>query len=306
MFMKSKFLGSTRFFYAPADKPGAGDAQVDDNDTNDDAGEGEGEEEADAKEGAEDGGDADEGDGDASEGDDEASEDDEPDADATRAEKADWRDKQLAKQHGKLKALERREAELAAENETLRALAEGRDPKTPVPSKKAAATSADPDPVATAKQQIRNEDEQKKYDDDCNKVFADGVKRYPKSFETLIKRLPVLGGVDIPTMQFVLATDDPVEALRKMASDPDEYERIMDLPLHKRANALAKIGVPPKVERKGTSSAPNPVVPIGRSNSTTKRRIDPADATSDKVSDDEWYEQRERDRAARFAKKNGR
>jgi len=305
---KNKMLGSVRMFYGPADKPG--DAS-DDNDTNDDTVD-ETDDQDDGDTGDDDSSDSDEGDGssddaDSDDADDDSDdEDDKPDANASKADKADWRDRQLAKQHRKIQEGIRRAAELEAENATLRAIAEGRDPKDPPPAKKPAAASSDPDPVATAKAQIRNEDAQAKFDADCNAAYATGKGRYKKDWDTKLARLPILGGIDNSTMEYIVASDDPAKVLYTMASDPDEYERIMGLPPAKRATAIAKLGIPDKPAPKGASNAPQPVTPIGRNATPSGKRINPADPKSDSVPDEEWFAARERQRQERFAKKQGR
>lgn len=281
--MMGKWLGTTRFYFAPpgegsgaadsGDDNGGGD---DNNDTNDD-----------------DSGDDDAGDDasanlDGGEGDDDNKK---PAANASPQEKQDWRDRQIDRQHRRIKDMER-------ENATLRAIAEGRanpdgTPKTPAaaapaPSSKPALTEAD---VETRAQQLAA---QNQYDADCNAAYAKGKDAF-EDWEDQLKRLPKLGGIDPATMVNILATDNPEQVIYTLASNPEEYERVMELPMAKRANALTKLGMKKPKEIKRPSDAPNPPDKV------TGRRV-PAgkvDLSDDNVPDEDWYAERERQRAAR-------
>lgn len=292
--MFEKWLGSTRFFFAPPDKPNGGNGDVDTNATNDtnddDAGNGDDDNGGDP----DDTGTADDSDPDG--GDDAGGE---PDATpgATAAERKDWRDRQLDRQHRKIKELER-------ERDTLRAIAEGRS-ATPVKKPEAGGTDAALTPEqarAAARAEIQAEDAQTQYDRDCNKAFADGAKRYKDNWETMLGRLPKLGGIDPATMVGILATDDPAKVIYSMASNPDEYERIMDLSPAKRLAEMVKLALPDKTPPRIPSNAPDPVVPLnGRGRSSSKINL-----YDDNVADEDWYAQRERQRQARFAAKQSR
>lgn len=285
------WLGTTRFFFAP---PGEGSGAAgggddangnDNNDTNGDE---------DDDQNGDDAGDGDDQNGDGAGDGDGDGQGDKPGANATPKEKADWRDRQLDRQHRKLKDLER-------ENETLRAIAEGRanpdgTPKTAAPAAQQQA------PKTFTQEDVQREAQrlaaQSQYDQDCDATFAKGKEAFP-DWEDQLTRLPKLGGIDPVTMQGILATDNPEQVIYTLASDPEEYERVMGLPLAKRQNALTKIGMTKPKQVKRPSDAPPPT------DSVSGRRM-PAGKVNlhdDSVADEDWYAERERQRAARAARK---
>lgn len=204
-----------------------------------------------------------------------------------------WRDRQIDRQHRKLKD---READL----ETLRAIQEGRLK----PDGEPVATDENGQPVYSeaevqrrAAEQAKQISTQEQFDARCNEVFADGKNRFKDNWEKSLARLPKLGGIDADTMVNILATDDPALVVYTMARNPDTYQRIMDLPPARRFNEFVKLAI--KKEPKAASKAPPPVNPVQSARgASAAQRVDLYD---DKVSDDEWYRKRNAERRRKFS-----
>jgi hypothetical protein len=187
-----------------------------------------------------------------------------------------WKDKQIDRQHRKIKQLEAqagKEAELAAENQRLKDLLEARsrDPakpgegapaeKPPAPVAKPAETVRQPvgpaDPVAQARFQIEVEQVTKQLNS----------AEYAKEWEVGVRNFQTLGGVDPAVMTRILATDDPAYVLVQLGKDPEKYQEILDLPDAKQQNALTKISLEksakPPAPKPKPSNAPEPPAHIG-------------------------------------------
>lgn len=296
-----KWLGSTRFFFAPDDGAGSG-ADTGDAESNGANGDGANEADTDGDLDADGAGDQND-DGDGGEAGDQNNGDPPSAAAATTDKEIRWRDRQLARQHRRLQDLQR-------DNDTLRAIAEGRQPPANSPAPTGTHDGTPPQSQPGAKKTYTEEEarqmasqmaSQNQYDADCNAVFAKGKDAF-KDWEDALARLPKLGGIDRATMEAILATDVPEQALYAIASDPDEYERVMDLPAAKRQNALFKLGLKKAAATKTPSNAPEP--PNRQSGGRTP--VGRVDLYDDNVSDDDWYKAREQQRAQRHEQKFGR
>ncbi len=216
-----------------------------------------------------------------------------------------WRDKQLGRQHRKIKESEERLAkaqEFEAENQRLRDLAQAGarspastgtqpppQPQSSVPPRPVAPVGGvDPTAMAAARRQI-------------------GIER---TAETLGKNtdwpaasanFEKAGGIPMELMDAVLDTDDPAHVLVTLGKDMNKFQQVMDLPEGRRRAALIKIGMETsekpeaKVEVKKPSSAPSPTsnLPAGGGAVAAEGDIDLYDqkyATSEY--DDAWFRKR--------------
>ena len=103
----------------------------------------------------------------------------------------------------------------------------------------------------------------------------------------------MLGGFDQDTMNGILASDDPAKALYELGKNPDQYHRIMELPVPRRIIEIGKIAMQAASPKK-VSEAPAPVTPVGG-------RAAPAATTlDDKMDDDKWFQTRRAQRRAKW------
>lgn len=306
--LRNRFLNTAAFLLAADDKGGATDAGgdtggADDKGADQSNGKGSSSQERDGggagkttvlneDVGAEDdGGDADG-----------AGQDDDPFAGLTPAQKAAvekeiaWRDRQIARLHAKKRSAEG-DAE-AALTIAQRATQSGKAPAAGADGK----TFTQEDVKREA--QVLNA--QQAYDDSCVATDVAGKKFYGDKWVSATTKLAKMGGVTVDDMVNILATDNPAVVLHSLSQDPDEYERIMGLPPARRNAAFVKLGLkePPKVaeatqEDLRPGDVARPVRPIqGSRNSGSNSRVNLYD---DKVSDDDWYRERNATRRKKFS-----
>lgn len=215
----------------------------------------------------------------------------------------DWRDREIKRKHAQLKEKDRQAEELRRENEELRGIAaaaraakpkEGEEP-APAPAP-AAKPSLDRDAV---REEAARLNAQERYTNDCNAADSAGKKAYGAKWGEATERLVTLGGVDLDTMVYILATDDPAKVMYELGSNPDEYHRVMELPFAKRNTELVKMALrgkePPKPKK--VSEAAAPVDPIqGRGTRAN-------DGLDDELDDTTWYARREAQKREAFKKK---
>lgn len=220
---------------------------------------------------------------------------------AAAAGAPDWRDREIGRKHRQLLETRQRAETLAAENETLRAIAEGRIAPKPDGDGAGAAPQGDMvprDQVQAEAQRIASVAlTQKEFDNAANDAHAAGVTRYKDDWKKATDTLATLGGFDLPTMQSILATDDPAQVLYELGSKPAEFQRIMDLPPARRQTELVKLGLKQAKAVAAPSRAPAPVNGINPQSRTDITTL------SDDLDDDTWYERRVAQKAARFAAK---
>jgi len=301
-----RFLGSTAYFMSPRDEGGEGNGGV----ATDPPAEGG----APANDGTENGALTDEGaaneegadaDGEEGDGDDgEEGDDDFADvegltseqkakikakADAKLARETKWRDRQLER-------LYRQKREIEEDKKALEAIAK-RQPKTGAGSQQGDPPDASderrltPDDVKTEAQRMRAQDQ---YDENCNATYTAGKEAFGKKWDEAMARLPKLGGIpDITDMMTILATDNPAMVLYTLANNPDEYERVMNLPVHRRNTEFVKIGLKPLPKAAKESKRPGHVdtviQPLAGGRRVAAQKVDLYD---DKADDDAWYEAR--------------
>lgn len=207
--------------------------------------------------------------------------------------KPEWWKKELGKKHAQIKDAERKLAEKDAQIEALRVIAE----RQPAVDGEPVVTQPRAAPVESQDIVERRVRAQIQYDDDCNKAAQNGEKEYGAEWRGAIENLQTLGGFDPETMTGVLATDNPAKVLYELGKNPENYQRIMELPPAKRIIEMGKLAMAP-VTAKKVSDAPAPVAAVGG-------RAAPAAVTlNDKMSDDEWYAAAQAQRRAKWEANN--
>lgn len=203
------------------------------------------------------------------------------------ARETGWRDRQIDRLHAKKRTAE---GGLDAARTALEKAGTGADGKATDEQIRAAAQ------LLTA---------QERYDEACSNTDSNGRKAYKDKWSSATSKLAKMGGVSVDDMVAIVATDHPEVVLFTLSQRPDEYERIMALPPAKRTNEFVKIGLkePPKAISTKESVRPGdvakPVRPIqGSRQSGTNSRVNLYD---DKVSDDDWYAERNKTRRKKFS-----
>jgi hypothetical protein len=214
---------------------------------------------------------------------------------------ADWRDKQIDRQHRKLKEEQDRVAALAAENEQMRQMLEARQrpapdgatpPSPPSPPSAPTPAVAPPtgqgDPVAVARFQLEVE-----------QIGQRLTTEYGNDWPEVSRRFEQMGGMAPQVMQSILATDDPAYVIIQLGKKPERYQEILDLPPAKQTAALIKIGLEKSAAAAAAAAKPTPkpsdapapvehLAPGGRAPSGTINLYD------DKTEDDRWFAERMR------------
>lgn len=219
---------------------------------------------------------------------------------APPAPATDWRDRQIDRQHRKIKELEgqaSRAAELAAENERLKQLVEARD-RTAPPAPGAAPAAPAPAPSPASRPEPASAgvtEEAVRFKIDVENLTAKLQTDHAKEWPEAAKNFEKVGGIPPTLMQDILGTDDPAFVLIQLGKNPEKYQNLLDLPPARQRNELFKIAqektAPPPAPPK-PSGAPAPVGHIAPPASAA-----PAGSINlydDKVEDDRWYAERMR------------
>lgn len=195
-----------------------------------------------------------------------------------------WQDKELKTKHRQLQDAKRREAELLAEVDAQKALLakfnQGKTEEAPLI------------PADEIEKRVQAELANRTYLEKSNSVNETGSKAYGNNWSEAIENLTILGGFDMPTMNGVLATDDPAKVLFELGKNPDKYHQIMGLPLERRIIEMGKLAMQPVTKQ--ISSAPAPVSPVGGRAAPAKETL------SDTMDDDKWFTTRRQQRLAKF------
>lgn len=227
----------------------------------------------------------------------------------TEPAKPDWRDKEIGKKHAQLKAAKESIAAKEREIEDLRAIAERTSRREPdpaaaddAPAPRAAPSSPAPVDPALVQNEAQKLIAQRDYDAACNQLVETGQKEYGTKWNEALTTLQTLGGpdgaIDMDTMTGILATDNPSKVLFELGSKPEEYQRIMELPLPKRMTELVKIALTQAPKPK-ISAAPPPVDPVGG------RGAGNANELRDDLPDDEWNRRRTAQKDAKWKARHG-
>jgi hypothetical protein len=212
---------------------------------------------------------------------------------------ADWRDKQIDRQHRRLKEEQDRVAALAAENEQMRQMLEARQrqapggetqpaSQAPAPAPQMAPSTGQADPVAVARFQLKVE-----------QVGQKLTTEYAKDWPAVSRRFELMGGIEPQVMESIVATKDPAYLVMQLGKNPDLYYDIAKLPPKEQVAALAdivseKLAADSAVAARPApkpSDAPAPVehlAPGGRAPSGSINLYD------DKTEDDRWFAERMR------------
>jgi hypothetical protein len=208
-----------------------------------------------------------------------------PEPEVTPAEQ-DWRDKEIKRKHAQVQEGKRREAEKDQRIADLEAIATGvTDPQTAAPVSRQPSQDA----IQRAAQQMRA---QERFQENLVNTNAAGEKAYGADWTAAIDQLATLGEVGADTLSGIMATDDPAKVLYSLGKNPNEYHRIMDIqdPL-RRQTEFAKLSLKPVAAK--PSNAPAPTEPV-------KTRTTPVVEMSDKMTDEQWYAERQKARQAKF------
>jgi len=210
----------------------------------------------------------------------------------------DWRDRQIDRQHRKLKEEQDRVAALAAENEQMRQMLDARQRQTPdqatppaPPTLAPSAPAGQPD-----RSQLRAET---RFEMEVEQIGTRLTTEYANEWPEIRNRLEQMGGMTPQVMQAILATDDPAYVIIQLGKKPEKYQEILDLPPAKQTAALIRIGLEKNAAALAAAARPAPkpsdapapvehLAPGGRAPSGAINLYD------DKISDDQFYGERMR------------
>lgn len=172
-----------------------------------------------------------------------------------------WRDQQLkraTRQKSEADAKAAKAAEIEAENQRLKALAEAGTKKK----------ESEPDRPALPRQPVgapADLKQQARFEVQVEKLGADLLEKHADEWRSAHANFERVGGVQPEFLAAVLDTDDPSYVMLQLGKNMNEYQRIMDLPEGRRRAALIKLGMEPgqqaaapKPEVKKPSGAPPP------------------------------------------------
>ncbi len=124
----------------------------------------------------------------------------------------------------------------------------------------------------------------KEFDRACDRTYDEGVKAYP-DFSEKLSDLRLIDGFSPEVIEDMLETGSAHQVLYRLASDPEEADRIFNLPPKRRVIELTKLAVTvAKPPEKPVSKAPPPVKPVGNSRSN--------DSLTDDLDINEWLKRR--------------
>lgn len=141
--------------------------------------------------------------------------------------------------------------------------------------------------------------EQQRFNDECNRLAADGRKAAPDFDAKLATLASVTGplfddrGRPEPLLQAVLAAEAPAKVLLHLAAHPDIAAELVDLTPLQQARRLGRLESELSAPKQ-TSSAPRPLEPV-KAAAANSGEPDPAD-TSRWIA---WRNKQERERRAR-------
>ena len=203
----------------------------------------------------------------------------------------DWAEKRISEEafHRREEARRRKEAEdratqLAAEVEALR---KGQQPPVTPPAQQAPAQLAiNPADFESAVQQRAaalavQQAAEARFNEDCNRVAAEGKAAYKEEFEAALSNLQAAGVTTAENLQAIIGTGDGARLIYELGSDPAEAARIFNLSPTLRAIELGKrAAVKPAKAAAAVSNAPAPIKPLdGSARVSSEPRDDDDDAT---------------------------
>lgn len=231
---------------------------------------------------------------------------DSPPADSPPVEaQPDWREKQINRQHRLLKDKDRELADIRAENERLKQLAERVSTPPAEQTPPAQQQSMTREQIQAEAEKIANAKfDQDTYNRDCNDAFTRGKNVYKDKWEPTLKVLGQFSEIQqADVMKEILRTDDPAKVLFELGSNPAEAQRIFEMSPNRRTTEFIKIAIKEnKVTTPKPTNAGAPVEPISGRGGSAKSE----DLYDDKMSDDDFYAIRQKQKRERFAARNGR
>jgi hypothetical protein len=217
------------------------------------------------------------------------------------AKETTWRDRQIDRLH-------RQKRQVQEDNRALETIADPARRTAPAAQQQSGKTYTEAEVAQRAAQQVA----QDRYDQGCADTDAAGKAAFggADNWNKITDRLSKIGGVYVEDMQAIIATDHPEMVLHALSSDPDLYERVMALPPARRNNEFVKLGLkaPPKRAAAATEESlrPGEAPPPPRRVQGSGQRVaaQKVDLYDDKVSDDAWYEERNKTRRKKFTNVN--
>ncbi len=205
-----------------------------------------------------------------------------------------WRDRQINRQHRKIKesetqAIQAAERTQAAPQQPPAAQAQGAPPQAPRPQ---TAPGIDPGTLAAARRQVLVE------------RTTEQLNRNPE-WTAASANFQKAGGIPEPLLDDVMATDDPAAVLIALGKDPGKYQELLDMSENRRRAVIYQIGMKlekpePKKEAKKPSEAPAPVQRLQEGGSATMAEGD-IDLYDEKFAkpdyDDAWFRKRAEQKA---------
>lgn len=235
-----------------------------------------------------------------------------PVAETPPVHKPDWRDKELGRRKRRLDEEVAAKEALAAENKRLTDLTESlaRQPpaepangENPPPAPRQPLqgrvyTQAELD--AEADRRAEAKFQQTTFQNDFASAVASANKAFGKDeVSAAIARISDLGGLDTDHLNLILGTKDPGRVIFKLGSEPEEFQRIMELPFNKRVAEFAEMALKTETPARQPSKTPPPVEPIGGGGGSTDNRY------SEKVDDAAWNADEDKREAAYHKSKRG-
>lgn len=221
-----------------------------------------------------------------------------------------WWKKQLNKQHGQKKELERKLADSDAEKANMRKLiekltAQGGDGNEAEAGE--GNTQQNGEGEAPQRNQFRTEAEytaavnqaaqeivaKQEYDRNCNRTYDEGLKTYGAEWKEAMENIQMLG-IDQTTMNGVLATDNPTKVLYDLGKNPEKLQSILEMSPEKRIVEMAKMAST-KLKVKKISNAPPPVDEVRGGAGDGK-----VDLSDPKLNDDTWMAERRAQKREKF------
>lgn len=187
--------------------------------------------------------------------------------------------------------IERKARGLEAALEAVRAspgkAADGSEVK-PAAASKTTADGEEMVPVSKVEQLAAERAAIKQFNDDCNKIYDNGIAEFDDFKGVVVDTFAALGGIPPHMVEAAMETGVPHKVLYEIAQDPDEAQRLMSMTPARMAVALTKIAAKfeTAVGGKKASNLPKPIKPIG---GQTKGEPDP-----EKMSTDEWMKWRDK------------
>lgn len=125
---------------------------------------------------------------------------------------------------------------------------------------------------------------EQRFNESCNKVYAEGAKEFP-DFDAAIRNLQMVG-VNRDFLELATTADAGAKLLHHLGSDLDEAARILSLPPVQMARELTKLEIKlGQPAAKPVSKAPEPIKPLGSGGVAES-------GLRDDLSADEWMRRR--------------